>query len=558
MTKHGMVIVLMVLFSLLHAQKRPSMIVLDVQCDGLTPERRQILSDKLRSELGNSGEFVVWERGEMSKILLPRGIRQQECVTVACAVKAAQAVRAELAILWTMERTATGFAIGADVLDASTSQVVRHVEEVVEGSVADLLMSGIPAVALKAAGMEGAGKGGASRETTRFADMVAGGKYSVDLATGAVLEGVVELKTDTSVIIETSDGPFLFHRRLVVSAVMLAPPEAPATARTERRDVGIAESEIMTYDELLRRGTGVGMVEVRIKNGAVYRGLVAAVDSEMVRVDIEGSEIPISREIVDQIATVVPEPPKEPEVAKAVEPRGPFDTVYVTSTETDEYGRPGPPLLIVGEIQKDDFGGITIVTPNGVARTFKRNRIARVDRHTATNFEEEIKKYAQSLFCPADMMLVDLPPGKEDRPFFKVCVDKYEYPNQRGTTPQGNVSFDKAKQICETQGKRLCTAEEWQWACGGLEGYSYPYGHHFDDSRCNTRGTERVEPSGMRGKCIGKFGLFDMVGNIFEWVVGTDGKPMLMGGPYSKCQTVSPGMTGEAKPQIGLRCCRSN
>ena len=155
------------------------------------------------------------------------------------------------------------------------------------------------------------------------------------------------------------------------------------------------------------------------------------------------------------------------------------------------------------------------------------------------------------------MMLVDIPPGKAGRPFLKACIDKYEFPNREGTVPQVNVSYAQAQASCLQQGKRLCTAREWQWACAGLDGYTYSYGWNFDKEACNTEG-RYPEPSGKRSHCIGKFGAMDMVGNVFEWVTGDDGQPAAMGGPFSKCQTISPGPNGDPKPQTGFRCCKSN
>jgi formylglycine-generating enzyme required for sulfatase activity len=156
------------------------------------------------------------------------------------------------------------------------------------------------------------------------------------------------------------------------------------------------------------------------------------------------------------------------------------------------------------------------------------------------------------------MFFVDIPPGKQNRPFFKVCVDRYEYPNVKDAAPKINSSYDEARALCSKRGKRLCTADEWQWACSGLEGYTYPYGWNPEKEKCNTDGNRPPEASGVRSNCVSKFGGYDMVGNVFEWV--TDGKkqPSVMGGPYSKCQTITGGVGGSAKPQTGFRCCKSN
>jgi len=48
------------------------------------------------------------------------------------------------------------------------------------------------------------------------------------------------------------------------------------------------------------------------------------------------------------------------------------------------------------------------------------------------------------------------------------CVDRYEYPNQAGVKPTVSVTWDEARELCATEGKRLCTADEWTQACDVL------------------------------------------------------------------------------------------
>jgi hypothetical protein len=299
----------------------------------------------------------------------------------------------------------------------------------------------------------------------------------------------------------------------------------------------------------MRLGESAGQVDISLVNGTVFRGTIAVIDMANLKLDVNGSLIPIARSVIDKITLV---PSKKTEIPTAGGPveaaGGPFDTVYVINPQTDASGESLEPLVLIGEITRDDATGITIETPQGMQRSMKRDRVIRVNKHSMSAYEIKIKKYAMSLFCPDDMVLVDLPPGKPDRPFFKTCVDRFEYPNIKGQMPQGNASYDDAQKTCESKGKRLC----------GLEGYTYQYGWQFDKKSCNTKGIGQYEPSGSRYKCTGKFGIYDMTGNIFEWVTDYEGKPMLMGGPFSKCETVSPGLNGEAKPQTGFRCCKSN
>jgi formylglycine-generating enzyme len=171
--------------------------------------------------------------------------------------------------------------------------------------------------------------------------------------------------------------------------------------------------------------------------------------------------------------------------------------------------------------------------------------------------------------CPAEMALVD------DR----VCVDRWEgslvelapdgerpwspfaavdgqdgrvrAASLPGVIPQGYISGQQAVAACSASGKRLCTSEEWQRACRGPENTPFPYGSTRQRGTCNddvrrvhpvaevgalldikrselwTRGMnnplinqlpQSLLPTGERAECTNAYGVFDMVGNLHEWV----------------------------------------
>ncbi len=399
---------------------------------------------------------------------------------------------------------------------------------------------------------------GYTRAIESLSEIAVGGVYRMTLTTGDVLEGVVESKNDTSLILESEGKPFTFRKWLVTDYELLAPPKK--TMKLSGEDGAVAEVEIIPYDQLIHQRMLGREVDLRITSGTRFRGTIVSVTEDMLKLNVDGSIIPFTRDVIGQVSTVVAvEAPKSAgKQRKSNLPEGPLDTVMVAGGERDASGAPKEPLYVVGAIEERNDKGIRILTRSGEKLSIPAGKVVRVFRHTVSPYERRIKQYAKPLFCPGGMVLVDLPPGDSVRPFFKTCIDKYEYPGKKGDEPKGNVSFEQAKEECAAHGKRLCTVEEWKWACGGLEGYKYPYGWHFEEKNCNTKGYPKVEPSGQRRHCVGKFGLYDMVGNLFEWVVDDQGDPMLMGGPLSKCQTVSPGLTGDAKPHAGFRCCKSN
>ena len=391
-----------------------------------------------------------------------------------------------------------------------------------------------------------------------FSKIVVGGKYRMGLTTGDDLTGTVEGKTDTSVILETVDGkPYTFSPSLIVRYDVIELPKTSTRIPDSSLSTGNGPRSF-TFDDLKQLSPGT-MLFVRIKSGSTFTGSLAGADDEMMRLTVNGSAIPISRDIIDQITTV----PKESVSMGAAKSHatvmsGPLDTLKVRSGLTDDYGNPKPDLVFVGWITSDDNSGVTMKTAQGETKTFQRGDVVRIIKHSSDNSDEPIRRYAKSLYCGSDMVIVDMPPGRTGRPFFKVCIDKYEFPNKEGTVPTGNISYADAQKACGALGKRLCTTDEWKWGCSGIEGYAYPYGWNVEKGRCNMDGSRPPEASGARTNCMSKFGAYDMAGNIFEWVTNDNNQPALMGGPYSKCQTISPGVKGEPKPQIGLRCCKSN
>lgn len=150
------------------------------------------------------------------------------------------------------------------------------------------------------------------------------------------------------------------------------------------------------------------------------------------------------------------------------------------------------------------------------------------------------------------------------------CIDAFEYPNLEGVIPASMISYREAKRACALEGKRLCTSEEWEFACEGTQMWPYPYGIERDAQACNTdRQTKDAAdlrvPSGTMPKCISPFGVRDMMGNVAEWAENTSEQEnqapaVLKGGSFLKgrslCRFGEPS-AGDARRAAGagFRCC---
>jgi hypothetical protein len=153
------------------------------------------------------------------------------------------------------------------------------------------------------------------------------------------------------------------------------------------------------------------------------------------------------------------------------------------------------------------------------------------------------------------------------------CIDKYEWPNQRGKLPVTNITWHEAVAACESVGKRLCTVDEWERACRNNsdlkpeDGRQYPYGDEFDIVRCNMldnpRSRNAPSKAGAFRDCAGSLSIFDMSGNVSEWVASSDAAQALAyGGFYlsgpddSACGASLPLEKDTKYLYVGFRCCR--
>ncbi|HKP62254.1 MAG TPA: SUMF1/EgtB/PvdO family nonheme iron enzyme [Polyangiales bacterium] len=148
--------------------------------------------------------------------------------------------------------------------------------------------------------------------------------------------------------------------------------------------------------------------------------------------------------------------------------------------------------------------------------------------------------------------------------------------------PWNLVTYAAASAACTASGARLCTANEWEAACEGMSGLTYPYSNTYAADTCN--GTEHDSvgskppidngpvATGAMNACVSPHGAFDLSGNLKEWTndqQGTTGggSPeniyVLRGGSYESpklgltCQTnLSRASAGTVLPGIGFRCCK--
>jgi sulfatase modifying factor 1 len=212
--------------------------------------------------------------------------------------------------------------------------------------------------------------------------------------------------------------------------------------------------------------------------------------------------------------------------------------------------------------------------------------------------------------CPPEMASIDgrfcvdryeasllevLPDGSERpfSPYQSVKGHVVRAVSEAGVYPQGYISEVQAIQACGLSGKRLCKAKEWRQACMGPQHKTYGYANKSAPGKCNDHGRSpmaalyaneslassdkwgwdrmnrpelnqfagTLAQTGEHDECTNGYGVYDMVGNLHEWVDDPNGT--FQGGYYQDttlngegCQYTT--VAHEARYHdysTGFRCC---
>jgi len=254
------------------------------------------------------------------------------------------------------------------------------------------------------------------------------------------------------------------------------------------------------------------------------------------------------------------------------------------------FNSPAPLQRITNDIRVAAMAGI-----NGTPRMYINNRLVS-GASSVSIIEYYIQKALEAPPAAAGVAAAPAPaPAPTDAsPMVevstgkgKVFIDRYEasidqagnavsLPNVRS----GQASWFEAKGACEKSGKRLCSEEEWASACTGtaalddnangwfnddnIEGNRYPYGAFYEAGFCHDEQetlTGAPVNTGSKSQCVTKSGIYDLAGNLSEWIENDQARASLVGGNFGTGEGAACNQRGSMfgpglrNNTTGFRCC---
>lgn len=132
-------IILTIISSFIFAQTKPTAAVLDFEGSGITNQEAQVLTQRLGSELVNTGALIMVERNQMSEIMEEQGFQQSGCTSAECAAEIGALLGVQKMITGSFGKIGNTYTIEARMFAVETGQTQKTVSKTYKGEVDGLL-----------------------------------------------------------------------------------------------------------------------------------------------------------------------------------------------------------------------------------------------------------------------------------------------------------------------------------------------------------------------------------------------------------------------------------
>ena len=118
---------------------KPTIAILDFEGRGVSPQEVQTLSERMRTEIGNTNSVRLIERKAVDKIMQEQGFQQSGCTTDECASEVGQLLGVQYMISGAIGLMGSTYTIDAKMFSVESGEAIRTKSATHKGDVSGLL-----------------------------------------------------------------------------------------------------------------------------------------------------------------------------------------------------------------------------------------------------------------------------------------------------------------------------------------------------------------------------------------------------------------------------------
>ncbi len=143
-----------ILFVLSFANSQNTIAVLDFKGNGILINEASSISERLRTELFNNGDYRVVERDKLEAILKEQGLSQLGIVTDEYIVNAGSILGVDKVVVGTINKIENLYSVSARIVNVKTGEILEAVSYEHSGKLSYLLKTGMKAIAFELLGQK--------------------------------------------------------------------------------------------------------------------------------------------------------------------------------------------------------------------------------------------------------------------------------------------------------------------------------------------------------------------------------------------------------------------
>tara|TARA_Y100000034_G_C6793825_1_gene355619 strand:- start:84 stop:809 length:726 start_codon:yes stop_codon:yes gene_type:complete len=124
----------------LHGEGAMAIAILDLEGRGISELEAQTLTDRMRSELVNTGAVTIVERSQMQEILEEQGFQQTGCTSDECAVEVGKLLGVQNMVTGSIGKIGSSYTLDVRMFVVETGAILKTVNRTYRGEVDGLIM----------------------------------------------------------------------------------------------------------------------------------------------------------------------------------------------------------------------------------------------------------------------------------------------------------------------------------------------------------------------------------------------------------------------------------